>query len=75
MARVESKTVICTENKRDTVPLTGYGVRGVLGKWISPKDMEGAFMERFPHCMKGVTILPHFMQYLHIEVVFVTSAV
>ena len=53
VARVESKTVICTENKRDTVPITGYGVRGVLGKWISPKNMETAYMERFPHCMKG----------------------
>ena len=56
VARVESKTVICTDTKRDTVPITGYGVRGVLGQWISPKDMEKAYMERFPHCMKGTYV-------------------
>ena len=58
VARVESKTVICTDTKRDTVPITGYGVRGVLGQWISPKDMEKAYMERFPHCMKGTRTAP-----------------
>ena len=53
VARVESKTVISTSEKRDTVPITAEGVTGALNKWISPSDMENAFDERFPGCMKG----------------------
>lgn len=53
VARVESKTVISTQNKRDTVPTTADGVSGTLGKWLSPSDMQNAVNERFPGCMKG----------------------
>lgn len=56
VARVESKTVICTPNKRDTVPTTRDGVKGTLGNWISPEDLEKAVQERFPGCMKGRTM-------------------
>ena len=54
VARVESKTVICTENQRDTVPVPGPSVDGKLGQWISPSDMERKFQERFPGCMEGI---------------------
>ena len=53
VARVESKTVICTENKRDTIPEPAPGIHGALGKWISPSDLDNALNERFPGCMKG----------------------
>ena len=55
VARVESKTFISTDNKKDTVPTPRDGVKGTLGNWISPADMDSAVMERFPNCMKGKT--------------------
>uniref|UniRef100_H2YVR9 phosphoenolpyruvate carboxykinase (GTP) n=1 Tax=Ciona savignyi TaxID=51511 RepID=H2YVR9_CIOSA len=48
VARVESKTVICTA--------TEQGVKGTLGHWISPDNLETAIQERFPGCMKGRTM-------------------
>ena len=54
VARVESKTVISTTNKHDTVPVTKEGVKGVLGNWIAPDDLDSALNTRFPGCMKGV---------------------
>ena len=54
VARVESKTVISTTNRHDTVPVTKEGVKGVLGNWISPSDLDNALNGRFPGCMKGV---------------------
>uniref|UniRef100_A0A1B6C147 Phosphoenolpyruvate carboxykinase [GTP] n=1 Tax=Clastoptera arizonana TaxID=38151 RepID=A0A1B6C147_9HEMI len=56
VARVESKTFICTEKKRDTVPQTKEGVKGTLGNWISPEDYEKEIQERFPGCMQGQTM-------------------
>lgn len=56
VARVESLTFMCTPNRRDTVPIPKQGVKGMLGNWISPEDMEKAFNERFPGCMKGLYI-------------------
>ena len=53
VARVESKTVISTSEKRDTVPIPKEGVTGSLGRWISPDDMDRAYKERVPGCMKG----------------------
>lgn len=63
VARVESKTFICTPNKRDTIPNTKDGVKGLLGNWISPKHLDEALNERFPGCMKGRTmyIIPFSM--------------
>ncbi|CAH1268850.1 PCK1 [Branchiostoma lanceolatum] len=63
VARVESKTVICTESERDTIPKPAEGVKGQLGHWISPKNMELAFEERFPGCMRGRTmyVIPYSM--------------
>lgn len=53
VARVEKRTFISTECKRDTIPTPREGVIGELGNWISPRDMDKAILERFPGCMKG----------------------
>ncbi|GAB6030446.1 hypothetical protein CHUAL_007316 [Chamberlinius hualienensis] len=56
VARVESKTVIATKNKRDTIPTPANGANGQLGNWISPDDLQKALDQRFPGCMKGRTM-------------------
>jgi len=56
VARVESKTVICTDNMSETIPTPADGVEGKLGKWIAPGDLQDAIAERFPGCMKGRTM-------------------
>ncbi|KAI7687024.1 Phosphoenolpyruvate carboxykinase [Sarcoptes scabiei] len=56
VARVESKTIISTPNRRDTIPNTKPGIDGTLGKWLSPNDLEKALDDRFPGCMKGRTM-------------------
>ena len=53
VARVESRTFICTEKREQTVPTPKEGVKGTLGNWISPSDFDQAVTERFPGCMKG----------------------
>lgn len=56
VARVESKTVISTPDKRTTVPKVREGVKGTLGIWMSPEDLQKAFSVRYPGCMKGRTM-------------------
>lgn len=56
VARVESKTFMCTERREQTVPPTAAGVAGKLGNWIAEADMKAAIAERFPGCMKGRTM-------------------
>lgn len=56
VARVESKTFISTKLQREAVPLPKPGVKGQLGNWMSPRDLETAMQERFPGCMKGRTM-------------------
>jgi phosphoenolpyruvate carboxykinase (GTP) len=56
VARVESKTVISTSNKSDTIPTPKEGVEGKLGAWMSPDDLDKALKDRFPGCMKGKTM-------------------
>lgn len=53
VARVESRTFICTEKREQTVPTPKEGIKGTLGNWISPSDYDQAVSERFPGCMKG----------------------
>ncbi|KAG9474657.1 phosphoenolpyruvate carboxykinase, cytosolic [GTP] [Eleutherodactylus coqui] len=55
VARIESKTVIVTQEQRDTVPLAKSGV-GQLGRWMSEDDFGKAFKSRFPGCMTGRTM-------------------
>ena len=53
VARVESRTFISTATKNETIPTPREGVKGTLGNWMSPDDMDAAILERFPGCMKG----------------------
>ena len=63
VARVESKTFICTEKKYDTVPHVKDGVKGILGQWISPEALDKELNDRFPGCMKGrvMYVIPYSM--------------
>ncbi|XP_004527498.1 phosphoenolpyruvate carboxykinase [GTP] [Ceratitis capitata] len=56
VARVESKTFICTDRKEQAIPVTSNAKQGALGNWISPADMEQAVKERFPQSMRGRTM-------------------
>lgn len=56
VARVESKTFICTSHRGEAIPTPKAGIQGKLGNWISEDDMEKAIDERFPGCMKGRTM-------------------
>ncbi|XP_045741948.1 phosphoenolpyruvate carboxykinase, cytosolic [GTP] isoform X2 [Mirounga angustirostris] len=55
VARIESKTVIITQEQRDTMPIPKTGL-SQLGHWMSEEDFEKAFKARFPGCMKGRTM-------------------
>ncbi|XP_029469625.1 phosphoenolpyruvate carboxykinase, cytosolic [GTP] isoform X2 [Rhinatrema bivittatum] len=55
VARIESKTVIITQEQRDTVPIAKTAI-SQLGRWMSEDDFEKAFKARFPGCMKGRTM-------------------
>lgn len=56
VARVESKTVISTPEKIETIPPAKDGVKGQLGHWISPKDLDDKIHTLFPNCMNGRTM-------------------
>ncbi len=53
VARVESRTFICTPEKLETVPQTTEGTKGTLGNWISPEDLDAKMDKLFPGCMRG----------------------
>ncbi|OXB79266.1 UNVERIFIED_CONTAM: hypothetical protein H355_013187, partial [Colinus virginianus] len=55
VARIESKTVIITQEQRDTIPIPKSGT-SQLGRWMSEEDFEKAFNTRFPGCMQGRTM-------------------
>ena len=40
VARVESRTFICTENREDSIPTPKNGCTGRLGNWISPYELD-----------------------------------
>ncbi|EDV36407.1 uncharacterized protein Dana_GF11970 [Drosophila ananassae] len=56
VARVESRTFICTERKEQAIPVTEKATPSALGNWISEGDLKKAIDERFPGCMKGRTM-------------------
>nr|XP_037284357.1 phosphoenolpyruvate carboxykinase, cytosolic [GTP]-like isoform X1 [Rhipicephalus microplus] len=56
VARVESKTFISTQRREETIPTPKEGIKGTLGNWMSPTDLQNALNERFPGCMKGRTM-------------------
>ncbi|XP_063819552.1 phosphoenolpyruvate carboxykinase, cytosolic [GTP] [Pseudophryne corroboree] len=55
VARIESRTVIVTQEQRDTVPIAKSGI-SQLGRWMSEEDFRKAFKSRFPGCMRGRTM-------------------
>ncbi|XP_018332912.1 phosphoenolpyruvate carboxykinase [GTP] [Agrilus planipennis] len=55
-ARVESKTFICTNKKSDAIPTPKEGIKGTLGNWMSPEQMDKIVRERFDGVMKGRTL-------------------
>ena len=72
VARVESKTFICTEEKRESVPQTKEGIKGKLGQWMSVAEMNERLAEQFPGCMKGIwknidKVLYFFMAHSFIQ--------
>jgi phosphoenolpyruvate carboxykinase (GTP) len=56
VARVESKTVISTDHKRDTVPICSDGVQGQLGNWISRDKLAKIASDNFTGSMRGRTM-------------------
>ena len=56
VARVESRTFICTPERSETVPTAAEGVQGKLGNWIAPQDLDERINKLFPGCMKGETL-------------------
>lgn len=57
---MESKTFLCSSNKRQSVPDKKEGIASRLGNWISPEDMNEAVNERFPGCMNGIESIMEF---------------
>ncbi|XP_005990651.1 phosphoenolpyruvate carboxykinase, cytosolic [GTP] isoform X1 [Latimeria chalumnae] len=55
VARIESRTVIVTQERRDAIPTPKTGI-SQLGRWMSEEDFEKAFNSRFPGCMEGRTM-------------------
>lgn len=53
VARVESKTYVCTERKEDAVPTARTGVEGTLGNWKAPGVMDEELGHKFHGCMTG----------------------
>jgi len=56
VARVESRTVICTKNKRETIPQCKEGVVGQLGRWADSDEMDKKLKTLLQGCMKGRTM-------------------
>lgn len=56
VARVESRTFICTSDRQEAIPTPKPGVKGGLGNWMSLDDMDTAIRQRFPGCMRGRTM-------------------
>jgi phosphoenolpyruvate carboxykinase (GTP) len=53
VARVESKTCICTPDKYQTVCHTAEGVAPIMGNWIEPEAYKKELDSRFPGCYAG----------------------
>jgi GTP-dependent phosphoenolpyruvate carboxykinase len=54
VARVESKTFICTETKSDTIPTPKGDAKGRVGQWIAPEKLKEEMGKRLPKCMTGM---------------------
>jgi GTP-dependent phosphoenolpyruvate carboxykinase len=67
VARVESKTVIVTQEQRDTVPSPRVGGISQLGRWMSQEELDKAMDLRFPGCMKGKINWDVLLYYWYID--------
>jgi len=57
VARVESKTFICTRNKHDVVPRgSNQPKTGALGNWMDLSALDKHMSELLPGCMSGRTM-------------------
>ncbi|XP_050421561.1 phosphoenolpyruvate carboxykinase [GTP]-like [Adelges cooleyi] len=56
VARVESRTFICTRNRRDAVNVPRGSALGQMGNWMSLEQADKAIEERFVGCMAGRTM-------------------
>lgn len=56
VARVESKTYVCTEQMSETMPTPAKGHKGVLGNWAQASSMRKNLNKRFEGCMEGRTM-------------------
>ncbi|XP_012562572.1 phosphoenolpyruvate carboxykinase [GTP], mitochondrial [Hydra vulgaris] len=63
VARVESRTIICTKNQHDTLPSHKVGIEGHLGYWADTDEEDEKLRKLFNGCMKGRTmyLLPFSM--------------
>lgn len=63
VARVESKTYICTDNERETRAIPKDGVKSILANWRDQKEMRKEISEKMNGCMKGRTmyVIPYSM--------------
>lgn len=69
MARVESKTYICTKDKRESIPQAKEGVKGQLGNWMGESTIKKELDKRFPGCMKGtVQVMIFFEPIFHCQI-------
>ena len=59
VARLESKTLICTPQESQVVAEGARrpGTQNLLGKWMSEDDMDTEMKTRLPGCMKGWLLL------------------
>lgn len=56
VARVESKTVICSKTMEEAIPTPAPGVKGSVGHWADPAEMETKLADLFKGCMAGRTM-------------------
>lgn len=57
VARVESKTFICTRNKHDVVPRgTEEAIQGALGNWMHVDEVDQRLNRLLKNCMTGRTM-------------------
>ena len=53
VARVESKTYICTAKESEAHPIPKEGVKAITANWRDPQDMRREIADSFNGCMQG----------------------
>ena len=73
VARVESKTYICTDDERQTRAIPKEGVKSILANWRDQKEMRKEIKDKFDGCMKGTyvrTYIHSCTMYLYILIMW-----